>query len=585
VAPLAFTTQPLVGQGMALTPEGLRLYECLEQADVVTRGGQPQVELFRAQDSRVKGDARLRSFVESNEVRVHELARGRPPPLSFVITVHATGQWSELVESGARFRPAARKLIDARDWGGFVALCGSQVITGAAYDSLGVIFVTYLPQTPNEANEAEAVVNRRLSGRADDIFQLRLFDELPSGGIFHIGVRTDTDEPEPLVGKRVGEVVQRVVAATHDSGRGELIRIVSRPWWQFGAGRFFAPVAAAANRQAEPEVQGTTYAPLQLCLSGGPACSEELSLATGPFAELWEGRVPPSPMGQGQGLDRRGLSYGPTCLAAGEDEGAHLPADGDAPLVSAPPLPSAWSQSEWDDLSPDPPSKPAPDAGQPAPPSLAKPGAGLNAVPVLEEGLEGPTKQDDEASHEESPVTPREPEARGGAVTQVFHEVTPYGVRGWPWWRRLLFFWRRAPAPRQIYRGIIEVSGVSRKLPSDFTLSDEAETWAEQDRGTFFQRCGTHYLAQVEHRRGLVYYFSVGAPGDREISVRHYGLSNNVRSSRLLRPRTASEFLDNLSSAVDLLKEDDAAIPVRLGLEPWFGYLRSRGPAPPAEPR
>ncbi|MCP4134679.1 MAG: hypothetical protein GY754_27135, partial [bacterium] len=187
----------------------------------------------------------------------------------------------------------------------------------------------------------------------------------------------------------------------------------------------------------------------------------------------------------------------------------------------------------------------------------------------------------------------------------------PHSFKKANWFLRALFFWKDLPK-QVIYRGSYEVVGYTKRMLPNFTLTDKALKLAELDLKEFYKKYGTHYVSQVKHRRGFVYYFIVNTTGDDDdeyIELKPYGVSKYIElgipgaqggqgvpgmdqgggclfglfgsSSKvenpLFEPKTVKEFFNNREKLINLYQNDKKAVPVSLSLEPWSEYLKEKG--------
>lgn len=152
-----------------------------------------------------------------------------------------------------------------------------------------------------------------------------------------------------------------------------------------------------------------------------------------------------------------------------------------------------------------------------------------------------------------------------------------YGTRKWAWWRPFVFFWRSAPRERVIHRTLYEYRGATPLLASNFELTDQAKKLAKEDIKGFFKECGTHYVRRIIHRRGVVFYYTAGSPGDREIAIVPFGLSQRTLANPIFSSKTVREFRDQVDQLRRVMEDSGEAIPERVDLEPWVNYLRFRG--------
>lgn len=305
--------------------------------------------------------------------------------------------------------------------------------------------------------------------------------------------------------------------------------------------------ALRAGDLEDPALRDDTYAPVRLSAREGRGL-----LPTGAALAVDDGALlstPSHPLAAGDGSDREGRGGFAACATG-------VPREEREGRRGEEEAPARFDPARWDGIEE---REAVPAGGE----------RGGDAEALLEgAGLAGLAPP----SASEAPAVDAESD-----VLRVNALIVPHSVRRWSFWRQVLRFWRRPPAPRVIYRGVLEVVGGPPPLPQGFGLSPEAERLAREAPGEFRALCGTHYVSQVIGRRGVVFYFTLGSPGDREIAVLPFGLGGGALRSTLLAPATVRDFFDGMEVLARLLGDGDAALPVGLVLEPWSEYLRSRG--------
>jgi len=191
-------------------------------------------------------------------------------------------------------------------------------------------------------------------------------------------------------------------------------------------------------------------------------------------------------------------------------------------------------------------------------------------------------------------------EKRDEVITTDYY---PHSLRKKSLWCRIFLFWKKF-SERTRFRGSFEITGYSRKLSPDFSLTKKAELLASENINEFYRKYGTHYVSQVKQRRGFVYYFSFNSPDDEDIEVIPFGISEKAmygmpgmeqqeipgsctasilnffkkkKKNPLLEPETVKGFFKNKEQLIYLFKDDSNAIPLSISLEPWSEYFKSSG--------
>ncbi|HVE87369.1 MAG TPA: hypothetical protein VND93_31145, partial [Myxococcales bacterium] len=272
------------------------------------------------------------------------------------------------------------------------------------------------------------------------------------------------------------------------------------------------------------------------------------------------------------------------------------PGDAPAPAPAPLPPPKPWSQDDWDQLSsPPPPEKKPPAAPPPAPPKAPE-----------GDGREGPICIDSPGGQKSGPLclhpkgekatsppgaatasspAPAAPPASMQPPKDTILDVSanrrPEGERRWPWWKKLLaplFGWKAPePLPRPIYRGAYEIHTLRQNGAGEVRLTEEAAALAKKDLAAFYRTCGTHRATQVVERKGVAYHYSPGGPGDREVTVLPYGVSQQAAGSDAFHPATVQGLFTGRARWLDQLSQPSAGFPEWEVLEPWSELLLESG--------
>ncbi len=195
-----------------------------------------------------------------------------------------------------------------------------------------------------------------------------------------------------------------------------------------------------------------------------------------------------------------------------------------------------------------------------------------------------------------------------GAVSSILSDCYPVDSDDWGAVKKTLLFWKQPPFKKPRYRGNLEITGFSDELSDSFTITGEAVELARKDLTKFYKKYGTHYVSQVKGRRGIVYYFSADPERDKDITLKHYGLSlsyleknesvetelpadigggclspftgllfDRKKEEPLLNPETVSGFFKTRGEFVRVFKDGGESVPVEVYLKPWSQYLLERG--------
>jgi len=332
-----------------------------------------------------------------------------------------------------------------------------------------------------------------------------------------------------------------------------------------------AGVALDDGRFGDPRRRQDTRSPLLLEPSARSPVDDHL------FTDAQQLAPPLGPSGVGAQTDRWGEEYKTACVRNAKRGPGEEPA----------PLPKPWSQDEWDPFTAPgaaEPPKPKPPPPEPKPPPQEQEGPICIGSQCLHPKGEPPPPAPAKAGPPPAP-TPKPPPKSRDVILGVSANEHLEGERSWPWWKKLLYpFFRgwKEPAKRPIYRGAYELRTLKEDERRDeVELTEEAEALARRDLAAFYRTCGTHRVQQVVERKGVAYHFAPGSPGDREISVRPYGVSRQTAGRDELHPAQSQPFLDDQAAWLELLAAPSPALPQRFVLEPWSELLLEAGAVQP----
>ncbi len=736
ILPLVSNSAHLVGQGLQITRAGKTPHRCLEKLETTSTYGDFSATSELISDSFSSPNRALVHFVEQNRaiLQNQQQAPNRPfAPITFLISLGVHNKKTSLVETKVKMAPWTWAVIDREGLEGFFDFCGTQVIRSATYESNAYIFLAYFPQSVKERARLKMLTHDHLTGKADNLLRLSLFDELPNRSTTYAALYTDTSLPiaPPEFAalsssrKKMSSLINKLGQMLSQAGGGRLTSYDTVHWRQLNEGRFlfsskakrrgdpfqaessadsiarlrdivlsfeqlqaqinywtqsnnqtyrdmadrcqqtidkqtFRPSADQLDKcekqaQYKPEqsffnleecnlflfgeaqifsasacrdlsalepqldssfLQWEVYQPIELVTESGLSRwtdQEQVLTYLSNDSTTLDNHPPHVPLGTG--MDVMGNTYEAQCILPPkkdeEQSSEKATPDEDVP-------PSAnnsvsklidkisgknsddfdfpeWDESDWDPLierardrainpkakdSSTPPSKepklpkldpelaPSADAGGPNEDNYENDRPPINVDMLREPGEAGTPLSD--------PLPDEKIDYWKDKTRSLTQAISLFGYRSWPWWKELLFFWKDPPKPRAIYRSVLQIHGSTALKSPVFQLTKEAQKLASTDLKQFLKKCGTHYVSQIHHRRGMVYYFTQGSPGDVEIKVIPFGVPQTVYEDDALKPNRVEEFFSNKDAVVAKLKSSDSAIPELLRLEPWLRYLLLR---------
>lgn len=229
---------PVVGLGAKASPRGLVPKRCLAAAGSSTATGTFWVQVHPADPPFRSGDLATDAFVERCSQRADQARRdpGAPAPVAALLEVGVSGQWTSLEDSSATFSGEANRLLATREVWSFFERCGARYVRAARRAPSALIYVALYPSSAPQRARWVAQIAARAGRTPDDLFSLRVLDELVQGTRVFLAVRADTDEVLELVAPGTGpergtaRLVGNALRASFGADRGRIAELSLQPW-------------------------------------------------------------------------------------------------------------------------------------------------------------------------------------------------------------------------------------------------------------------------------------------------------------------------------------------------------------------
>jgi hypothetical protein len=639
--PFIFDKYNIIGKGIKYDQDGYLPKLCLDDFRTEVRGGELSIEFHRVDSSFNSYNPSITYFVKKNLEKSKQFNVLKNQFVSFLLIIKITDRQSTIIEESARFRADVAEIIKSGNVHKFFDTCGTDFIHSITFDSYIYFFITYY-FPPTSRSRIEEIIGKRISKYSQDSLQIKIFNEIDfsTNTFFSLQVETDTAfEPVEFVfsrihGKTVDDFLNNVIQSVLKSKTGYIKKYYTMPWTKLGISK---------SLSSDLDIMDASLSSPEMIFKSLHSMQRSIAIYNYRLAGI-----------------RDGAAYEKV-----KDDRVHIDACRDA-------LENQKKSINWQafykcyekayrnhsaDLYKIPECKLILDG-------INSYSTDKDCERILSRNLVAPASSgkktlfpfllrhnklrdssiygedynyrfDDKIQYEELPGTIEFGQAmeRSGKVISnrcierktmkfsdddssnviINNECYPYKEKKQSAWKRFLLFWKKQEPQGRLYRGSFEITGYSKRLLPNFKISDSTKGLAQNNLSDFYTRCGTHYISQVKHRRGFVYYFSPDESRAKDIRVFPYGMSRKKEvkgipgeytedlagvmpgrdklgccfpmpldfsklftkeaASPLLEPRTVREFFKNRGEIIDLLEDDSNAVPVSIYLEPWSEYL------------
>jgi len=637
--PLVFDRTYLAGSGIKATSSGYYIKPCMTDVEKAVSGGELDVKFHRVSDAYSSGKPRLDFFVKKSLNRASQFNLSGKKNVSFLLSVSIKNRISGIIEDSVKLRKDIKEKLKKGDISSFFDSCGTRFVHSVKYNSSLYLFVSYYPSDEKEVKKFERIIKRRISSLPEDMMQIKLFDMLNFRPDTYFSMTADTGiifEPVEFTfysihGKKLDAFLEKAFISLSNSGTGEFAEFTLRPWKSLVAVRdLIKPVKkndildfsdesvyrsisfmensvkqfrlkyAQAKRAMECDLEPEKRKAVKDCAlllekmnsrinwQTFSVCSDQaLKNRTVDLENLEScGYLTESIKELNRGMICKCL----TCPEIPDKEilssNIFIPVElVDIFRYDHPSVYGRDTDYRFNDK----------DQIENIPPSI-KPGQNTDRF--------GKTGYDECIIKK----TMHFSELGKDRTSHVTTDSHPYRKIKWPLWKRIFLFWKDPPSGKKIFRGSFEIEGFSGKLMPDFEITKDAMKLAKKSFTQFCRKYGTHYVSQINHRRGFVYYFS---DNSSEIKIRTYGMPDPEILKKLhfkeikripesggpggclfsmswmpgvdaysppeLEPENKKQFFKTKGKIIRLFENDSNAVPVRVSLEPWTEYLVNRG--------
>jgi hypothetical protein len=640
--PYIFDEANFIGTGLKYTGSGYLPKTCLAHVNRETRGGELTFE-FHHINKDYKGDDRKTGFfVRESLKRSGEFNIQKKKPVSFLIIVKLNNRHSVISEERAEFLPFVNDIIKKGDMNSFFEACGTEYVYSIRFNSRIKLFVTYYISPGKEEEKLKEIIRKRITDVPDNSLQAGIFRDLSFSEDTYFSLNVGTDyffnPVEFPFKKRHGEGVSgflnRAIHSILNAGKGELTGYETMPWKQFGPlKKFGVDKSFIKLSESSDESIFKSLNALETSLRNFNIKYYQVRRAAEKVANRKERIYVYDCLNEmiearnwvnwnqyyscyNKASEERSISLSeiPRCNVI--IDFARMIESSNAckniPVSAGKDMPLLWKEINrpvqlTQFLVADPETLDREYTGYRDSDEEQVEDLPEQVMPGQQMDMNGkvyPGKCIDVKS-----VKPVKTEhSRDFRITGNYY---PHEVVRWPLWKKIFLFWKKPEPDRVRFRGFMEIEGYSRKLSAGFKLTKEAEKLARENLNRFYARCGTHYVSQVKHRRGFVYYFSFNK-NDDDIEIKPYGLPEKTKTGAmpemgsmkekltqmpagskqgggcfsglipsfsgggedLLEPKTVKIFFKNKERLIELFRSDEKAVPVRLFLEPWSEYFQ-----------
>jgi hypothetical protein len=635
--PYTFDRLNILGNGLKITDQGYQTISCLKSFKATTSKGLLDLKFFQIDKNYLRHDSQLDQFIQKSLKNVQKFNQSEQEPFSFILVITIKDRLTAIQEETVEFQEDITQLISSHNKEKFYDTCGTDFIETVTFDNEVYFFFSYYPQNKSKAELLKKKIISKMTRQENDIHKINIFKELAFSSDSYFSLQATTDRfLKPIEfpfqeyhGKDIDVFLNDLLTTVVNSNYGQVTSYSTSPWVNLNSVRNITPLNGRFMVKGYSDE--TIYKTLLL-----------LEDSIRQF-KIWHQRVI-AYLGQNQNHENticrdqvtssasiiNWQNYQSCRQTVIEKQSIDL-----GKLESCQALVQAISKLNQSQncLFADKEiiSLPVKEAIQDYKPTELMDHVEKNNLfsPKLyffyrfnDKGQHGnipkpvPLGTGADRSgkiYDESCIIEESKKYTGeltNRIQTVSSDYIPFSTETWPWWKRFFLFWQDSPQWTR-FRGSFEIRGLSDMLIPNFKLIPELEILSKKDLAGFFQRCGTHYVNQVENRRGFVYYFEPQAPEIEAVEITVYGLtppelSDIITHSPQIKPeekenqenQTPCEvcfevsengepssfelpspkvFFHQKSTLINHFKNDRAAIPARLSLIPWTDYLLNRG--------
>jgi len=641
--PYTFDQTNILGNGLKITDQGYQTLPCLKSFKTTTSKGLLDLRFFIIDEKYHHQDSLLDQFIQDSLNNVQRFNLSGKKPFSFILVITIKDRLTAIQEETIEFREDIHKLISDHNKEKFYDSCGTDFIDTITFNNEVYFFFSYYPGSATEKVQLEEKIKINMDQQENNIHKINIFKDFSFTSDSYFSLQATTDRfLKPMEfpfqkyhGKNIDVFLNDLLTTVVNSSFGQINNYSTSPWLNLNTTRNITPLNGRFVVKGYSDE--TIYKSLLL-----------LENSIGQF-NIWQQKV------SIYLKQNKGKQFAPcrdniiknisiinwqkyrTCrqeiiakqsINLNQFEACRELTSAIADLNKSqiclfadkeiPPIPIKVNIKNYE-------------------PGQLKDHIEKNPVSSLESYIT--YRFNDEAQFEKIPRSIplgtgadlggklykescilEKSKQYSGASTNRIHSVSndyfPYSTESWPWWKKMFLFWKDSPQWTR-FRGSYEIKGLSNTLTPDFKLIPEVEKLPGEDLAAFFRRCGTHYISQIEHRRGFAYYFEPKASEEKPVEITTYGLAppdlldmTSIPSKPVKKVDEKNEkkdkeekkeecevcfdapengepvtfelpnpkvFFHQKNTIINLFKNDSAAIPSRLSLIPWTEYLLNLG--------
>ncbi len=611
-----FDTSSSTGTGLKLFGDTYLPRRCIKRADSSTTGGILTFDFIDPLSLVRRGP--WESFIKNSLRRASQYNITGMEPLSVACIVSVKDRMNYVVDSTIELTGSAVEILEKKDITGFYRLCGTRFVDSTVFESAVAFVVTWYVPPEKRSRVKEKLKFGRYTDAAD-VRNLLIFDKMETDYPVFFSVSGVTDHmfipvEFPVTssyGIEVDRFLRQIVSACLSSSSGKTSSLQVKRWMDLpavnrympaGTGRGFPEEIHDRVQSLERDMIEFSVSRINMSARGTGELNKKMNdisaeVNWGKFYKcswgiIYNGYVSPENENDCKKLlsgfrdYRRINTY--NFFSTGQDSRNKLNLDyySDLRLIDRTTETAGSGSNESDYRFDDKTLYVNIPEGVTPGQTIDREGKVYSSDCIKKDSLSFKKNSD-------------------GALCSIRNDCYPVEFREWGIFKKIFLFWRKPPARRPLYRGNLEITGFSKELCDDFKITDDALKLAREDLLKFYKKYGTHYVSQIRERRGIVYYFSVGSEGDRDIRVESYGASSpppgsigggeegslpggctasilksllkKKLSDPLMKPETAGSFFSTKKDFSGILRESSESVPVELYLKPWSEYLIARG--------
>ena len=650
--PYTFDPSNILGKGLKITDQGYQTLPCLKSFKTVTSGGLLDLKFYVVDEKYHHQNSLLDQFIQDSLSNVQQFNLSGQKPFSFILVITIKNRLTAIQEETIEFREDINKLISDHNKEKFYDTCGTDFIDTINFNNEVYFFLSYYPGNAAEKVQLEEKIKIYMGQQVNNIHKINIFKDFSFTSDSYFSLQATTDRLlKPMEfpfhkyhGKNVDVFLNDLLETIVNANFGQINKYSTSPWLNLNATRNITPLNGRFTVKGySDEIIYKTILLLENSIRQFNIWQQKISIYLKQnkgeqftacrnniikniliinwkkYRTCRQGIIAKQSINLNQIEACRELT---SAIADLNKSQICLFADKE---ISSLPIKANIKNYEPGQLKDHIEKNPISSSG----PYITYRFNDDEQFEKVPKSIPLGTSADlDGKIYKESCILEKSKKYSGASTSRI-HSVSndyfPYSIETWPWWKKVFLFWRDSPQWTR-FRGSYEIKGLSDILTPDFKLIPEVEKLPGENLAAFFRRCGTHYISQVEHRRGFTYYFEPKAPKEKPVIITSYGLApanaldmvnnppkpkvENEEEKKVKKGEDKKEdngeakkaekeevcfdtpengepvtfelpspkvFFHQKNTIINLFKNDNAAIPSRLSLTPWTDYLLNLG--------